>query len=323
MSHRIPVGILGCTGAVGQKFISLLERHPWFRIADVVASERSAGKTCAGLVIKGPYDRLESRILFSGLDAAVAGDLETQYAELGHLVVSNARNHRMDPNVPLVIPEINGHALNQIQQQPTYIRNGGAIVTNPNCSTTVMAVALYPLYRQFGLDKIMVTTLQALSGAGYPGIPSLDILGNTLPYIAGEEEKMESELSKIFADPNLCISATCNRVPVVDGHTLCLSVSTRQPATYEDLQKAFETTYPTMDLPSSPSPVVQLLPEENRTQPRLDATAGGGMTVSIGRLRPCKILDWKFTVLGHNTVRGAAGGAILNAEWMVRAGLVK
>lgn len=323
MSHRIPVGILGCTGAVGQKFISLLERHPWFRIADVVASERSAGKTCAGLVIKGPYDRLESRILFSGLDAAVAGDLETQYAELGHLVVSNARNHRMDPNVPLVIPEINGHALNQIQQQPTYIRNGGAIVTNPNCSTTVMAVALYPLYRQFGLDKIMVTTLQALSGAGYPGIPSLDILGNTLPYIAGEEEKMESELSKIFADPNLCISATCNRVPVVDGHTLCLSVSTRQPATYEDLRKAFETTYPKMDLPSSPSPVVQLLPEENRPQPRLDATAGGGMTVSIGRLRPCKILDWKFTVLGHNTVRGAAGGAILNAEWMVRAGLVK
>lgn len=323
MSHRIPVGILGCTGAVGQKFISLLERHPWFRIADVVASERSAGKTCAGLVIKGPYDRLASRILFSGLDAAVAGELETQYAELGHLVVSNARNHRMDPNVPLVIPEINGHALNQIQQQPTYSRSGGAIVTNPNCSTTVMAVALYPLYRQFGLDKIMVTTLQALSGAGYPGIPSLDILGNTLPYIAGEEEKMESELSKIFADQNLCISATCNRVPVVDGHTLCLSVSTRQPATYEDLRKAFETTYPTMDLPSSPSPVVQLLPEENRPQPRLDATAGGGMTVSIGRLRPCKILDWKFTVLGHNTVRGAAGGAILNAEWMVRAGLVK
>lgn len=323
MSHRIPVGILGCTGAVGQKFISLLERHPWFRITDVVASERSAGKSCAGLVIKGPYDRLESRILFSGLDASVAGDLESRYAELGHLIISNARNHRMDELVPLVIPEINGYELNKIQRQPTYHKSGGAIVTNPNCSTTLMALALYPIHRLFGLKKVMVTTLQAISGAGYPGIPSWDILGNTLPFIDGEEEKMERELSKIFHCSDLSISATCNRVPVIDGHTLCLSVSTQKTASLEEMRNAFEQAYPEIDLPSSPSPVIQFLQEENRPQPKLDALAGNGMTVSIGRLRPCNILDWKFTALGHNTIRGAAGGAILNAEWMVRAGLVK
>ena len=229
----------------------------------------------------------------------------------------------MDDLVPLVIPEINGYELNKIQRQPTYHKSGGAIVTNPNCSTTLMALALYPIHRLFGLEKVMVTTLQAISGAGYPGIPSWDILGNTLPFIDGEEEKMERELSKIFHSSDLSISATCNRVPVIDGHTLCLSVSTQKTASLEEMRNALEQAYPEMDLPSSPSPVIQFLQEENRPQPKLDALAGNGMTVSIGRLRPCNILDWKFTALGHNTIRGAAGGAILNAEWMVRAGLVK
>lgn len=333
MNQRIPVAVLGCTGAVGQKLISLLAHHPWFEISELVASQQSAGQTYAargcwnqpepmppgveGMVIRTPEDHLHARILFSGLDAAVAGEVETAYARRGHLVISNARNHRMDPDVPLIIPEINGSQIHLLRNQPTYQRSGGGIVTNPNCSTIVTALALYPIYRKFGLDKVMVTTLQATSGAGYPGIPTLDILGNTLPYIAGEEEKMESEIFKILGTRSFEISATCNRVPVMDGHSICLSVKTRQPATFDALLDAFATGYPHLGLPSSPLPVVQYLPGDNRPQPRLDVHTGGGMTVSIGRLRPCSIFDWKFTALGHNTIRGAAGASILNAEWLL------
>lgn len=338
MNQRIPVAVLGCTGMVGQKFITLLENHPWFELKELVASERSAGKAyrergcwkqptpipehIANTRIQSPQEPLQSRILFSGLDANIAGELEEQYAQRGHLVVSNARNHRMRPDVPLIIPEINGSQIELLRKQTTYQHNGGGIVTNPNCSTIILALALYPIWQQFGLQRVMATTLQAISGAGYPGVPTLDLLGNTLPYIAGEEEKMESEIYKILGTNNFKISTTCNRVPVLDGHSICISLQTQQPSTLEGLMHALEHSYADLNLPSSPAQVLQILTDPYHPQPRMDLQAGHGMTVSVGRLRTCPILDWKFTILGHNTIRGAAGAALLNAEWMTSNGLV-
>ena len=343
--EKIKVGVLGCTGAVGQKLVSLLGRHPFFEISELVASEKSAGMKYAertswreaspmpgyvrDIVIKSPCEELDARILFSGLDASVAGEIESDYAGRGYAVVSNSRNHRMDEFVPLVIPEVNGSHIAMVRDQETYKKSGGFIVTNPNCSTIVLALALYPIYRDFGVDKALVTTMQAISGGGYPGVPSMDILGNVVPHISGEEQKMETELLKIFGsydgnhvnNADITVSASCNRVPVRDGHTMSVSFSTRREATSEDLIKSL-CSYEDLELNLSPDQVVAYMDDPARPQPLLDSGTGGGMTVTVGNLRKCPVLGWKFNAFGHNTVRGAAGAAILNAELLVKEGFV-
>lgn len=348
-TDRIDVAVLGCTGAVGQKLVSLLGRHPMFRLCELVASDRSAGQRyadrvkwkeagaipecAADIVISSADAPLRSRILFSGLDASVAGEMESRYASLGHIVVSNSRNHRMDPDVPLVIPEINASHLELVRRQKTFSESGGFIVTNPNCSTIVLALAVYPAFREFGLDRLSAVTMQAISGGGYPGVPSMDILGNVIPFISGEEEKIETELKKIFGtlspdasrvEPaGFTVSATCNRVPVRDGHTVCFSFSTRKEASREALLDAMRSVYPHLSLESSPDEVLVYNCADDRPQPLMDVLAGNGMTVTAGRLRRCPVLGWKMTAFGHNTVRGAAGAAVLNAEMIVRQGFVK
>lgn len=342
MERTINVGILGCTGNVGQKLIALLQNHPVFRVTELVASEKSAGRTyaeraawreqaellpeIAETVIKAPYDSLDAKILFSGLDASVAGEIESYYANQGYIVVSNSRNHRMDADVPLIIPEINGCTLAMVESQESYRNSRGFIVTNPNCSTIVLALAVFPVFRDFGLTNLMVTTMQAISGAGYPGVPSMDILGNVVPYIASEEEKIEMELAKIFSSlsnrPNFRISASCNRVPVRDGHTESIFFETIKPATREQIIESIGR-YPQLNLKSSPEKVAVYIDDPSRPQPVLDVMRGNGMTVTVGNLRKSSVLDWKMTALGHNTVRGAAGAAILNAEYIVRQGYLK
>ncbi len=347
MKKKIKVGVLGATGTVGQKLIALLRNHPWFEVNELVASENSANKLYAervnwketipipdkvgAITIKRCLAPLTAKILFSGLDAAVAGEVEEHYAKLGHVIVSNAKNHRMLPDVPLVIPEVNANHLQLIKKQKMRYQakgNQGYIVTNPNCSATMLAIALYPLVKKFGLDKVLVTTMQAISGAGYPGVASLDILGNVVPYIQGEEEKIQTEILKIFgtysngkiASANFKVSASCNRVPVYNGHTLAVSFSTKKKTTEKDIVNALKGL-PSLNLPSSPTKVIEYFKESTRPQPLLDVNSGNGMTVSVGNLRPCNVLDWKFTVFGHNTIRGAAGAAILNAELLVTNGL--
>jgi aspartate-semialdehyde dehydrogenase len=344
---RRGVAVLGATGTVGQRFVQLLSAHPWFEVTEVMASDQSAGKPYAEAVsgrwklsaplpdavgrlrVKGPGDLIRARILFSALDAAVAGDLEERYARAGHLVSSNARNHRMDPEVPLLIPEVNRDHLGLLARQ-RFAKSGGALITNPNCSTIMLALALAPIHRTFGLDAVVVTTFQAASGAGYPGVPSLDLLGNVIPFVAGEEQKMERETQKILGrfasrgiDPaDFAVSAQCHRVPVVDGHLEAVSVRLRQPATLKRLTEALRTFRPLakLGLPTAPDPPIEVRTEDDRPQPRLDADRLGGMGLTVGRLRPCGVLDWKFDVLGHNTIRGAAGAAILNAEILVLEG---
>ncbi len=339
--------MLGATGTVGQRFVQLLERHPWFRVAEVMASDQSAGKAFGralngrwklatpipqdvlDLKVKGPGEKLRSRILFSALDASVAGDLEERYARQGHFVSSNARNHRMDPLVPLVIPEVNRDHLDLLDRQKF---QGGGIMTNPNCSTIVLAMALAPLHRAFGVESALVTTFQATSGAGYPGVPSLDILGNVIPYISGEESKMESETLKILGrltprgiEPaDFAVSAQCHRVPVLDGHLEAVSVKLKRKTSLKQLLAALRGFRPLakLDLPSAPREPIAVRLEDDRPQPRLDIDREGGMGVTLGRVRPCSVLDWKFDALGHNTIRGAAGAAILNAELLTRAGRV-
>jgi len=273
--------------------------------------------------------------VFSALDAAVAGELEAAFAAAGHIVVSNARNYRMESDVPLLVPEVNSEHLGLV---PLQAKRGwkGSIVTNPNCSTVFLTMALAPL-RQFNLRQVMVTTLQAVSGAGYPGVPSLDILGNVVPFIGGEEEKIESETKRILGSirsengksvvvpHGVTISAQTTRVPVIDGHTESISVSIDQGVTIEDVKQAlmtFRGKPQDQRLPSAPCHPIVYLPEQNRPQPRLDVDRGNGMTVSIGRLRPCSVLGYKFIALGHNTVRGAAGAALLNAELMQAEGVL-
>jgi aspartate-semialdehyde dehydrogenase len=339
------VAVVGATGTVGQRFIQLLERHPWFEVVEVMASDQSAGKpfeeavgsrwklstaipaAVRGLRVKSPKERLASRLLFSALDASVAGELEEHYARAGHLVSSNARNHRMDPLVPLVIPEINRDHLALLELQPY---GAGGIVTNPNCSTIVLAMALAPLHQRFGVDSVIVTTFQATSGAGYPGVPSLDILGNVVPFVAGEEPKMESETQKILGRLNgrgvepapFPVSAQCHRVPVVDGHLEAVSLTLRHRASRKQIAETLATYRPLarLDLPSAPADPIVVRTEDDRPQPRLDADRENGMGITVGRLRPCPVLQWKFEALGHNTIRGAAGAAILNAEILVRDG---
>jgi len=347
--RRKGVAVLGATGTVGQRFIQLLEGHPWFEVAEVMASDQSAGKPYADAVgsrwklstripdavtrlkVKGPGDPLRSPILFSALDASVAGELEERYARAGHLVSSNARNHRMDPLVPLVIPEINRDHLALLDRQA--YTNGGGLVTNPNCSVIVIALALAPLHSAFGVEATIATTFQAASGAGYPGVPSLDILGNVVPFIpGGEEQKIEVEALKILGrlgskgiEPaSIAVSAQCHRVPAVDGHLVAISVRLGRRASARQILEAWREFRPLarLDLPSAPADPIEARTEDDRPQPRLDADRAGGMGVTVGRLRKCSMLDWKFEALGHNTIRGAAGAAILNAEILARAGRV-
>ncbi|MGE5355008.1 MAG: aspartate-semialdehyde dehydrogenase [Deltaproteobacteria bacterium] len=343
---KIKVGILGCTGAVGQKFISLLNGHPFFEISELVASESSAGKLykdrvnwketspysekTGNITIKKIGDPLDAKILFSGLDSSVAGEAETMYAEKGFALVSNSKNHRMADNVPLVIPEVNNTHFKLIHFQQSYSKSGGFIVTNPNCAIVVMAIALYPIHRDFGLSKVMVTTMQAISGAGYPGVPSLDILGNVIPHIADEEKKVETEAQKIFGVLNgakvdfadFMVSASCNRVPVRDGHSMSISFATKTKATKEDIIKSL-SNFPGLGLASSPEDVLLYYDNPFRPQPLLDVNTGRGMTVTVANLRKCNILNFKMSALGHNTIRGAAGAAILNAEFLLNAGYIK
>jgi aspartate-semialdehyde dehydrogenase len=348
MGKRIEVGVLGATGMVGQQFIHQLAGHPWFELVWLAASERSEGKRYADAtpwrlespIPEGIADRtvepatpgVGPRLVFSALDAGVAGELERAFADAGHVVVSNARNHRMDPAVPLLVPEVNAEHLALLRAQARQRGGRGAIVTNPNCSTVVLTMALAPL-RAFDLRACLVSTMQAVSGAGYPGVPSLDILGNVIPFISGEEEKIESETRKILGtlagdavEPHpVRVSAHTNRVPVVDGHTETISVALGKKPGFAELRAVLEgfTGVPQrLGLPSAPERPLLYLDQPNRPQPRFDAGRGRGMTVSVGRLRPCPVLDWKLVALGHNTVRGAAGAAVLNAELMQAEGLL-
>ena len=347
MARAIDVGVLGATGAVGQQFIARLERHPWFTLSWVAASGRSAGRrfgdlpwrlstpcpdAVRDLVVDEALPGRGPQLLFSALDAAVAGRLEPEFAAAGHVVVSNTRSYRMDPTVPLVVPEINPDHLRLLPAQRIAHGWSGAIVTNPNCSTTILALALGAL-AEFGLRTVMVSTLQAVSGAGYPGVASLDLLGNVIPFIDGEEPKIECEANKILGrlmndqvEPHpLVISAQTTRVPVLDGHTELVSIAFENSPSHEDIRRAlggFSGIPQRRHLPSAPAQPIQLTEERDRPQPRLDVSAGDGMAVTVGRVRPCPVLDWKMVLLGHNTVRGAAGGALLNAELLVEAGLV-
>jgi aspartate-semialdehyde dehydrogenase len=345
----IEVGILGATGAVGQQFIALLANHPWFKVTWLGASQRSEGKayrdaTAWRLATPPPPDvaarQVDAatpgrapRLVFSGLDSSVAGDIEAAFAQARHFIVSNSRNYRMEPDVPLLIPEVNADHLALLKRQAAARGWKGAIVTNPNCATVVLAMALAPL-RQFGLRQATITTLQAISGAGYPGVASWDILANVIPYIGGgEEEKIQTETNKILGacrdggveNHPVTISATTTRVPVHNGHTASISVSFERAPEAGALIEAwssFRGKPQDLELPSAPRQPIVYLHEANRPQPALDADRDGGMTVTIGRLRPCPVLDFKFVALGHNTIRGAAGAAVLNAELMHREGIL-
>jgi aspartate-semialdehyde dehydrogenase len=345
----IPVGILGATGMVGQQFIALLADHPWFTVAYLGASERSAGKAfkdaaawrlpnrlpeaVASRVVEAAAPGTAPKLVFSGLDSSVAGEIEAEFAKAGHIVVSNSRNYRMFDTVPLMIPEVNAEHLKLLEGQGAAQGWSGRIITNPNCATVVLAMALAPL-RQFGLASTMITTLQAISGAGYPGVPSWDILGNVIPHIGGgEEEKIETETKKILgnlsngrvAQHAVRLSATTTRVPVQNGHTGSISVGLEQRPTADaviDAWRSFRGRPQELDLPSAPKQPLVYLEEANRPQPLLDVNRDGGMTVTIGRLRPCPLFDYKFVALGHNTIRGAAGAAILNAELLHAEGLL-
>ena len=341
--EKISVAVLGATGTVGQKFISLLENHPFFEVTEVVASSRSAGKkykdavswkqdrfipeNVADLVVKTTDDSLDSRILFSGMDAEVAGPAEEEYARRGHFVISNSKNHRMDKDVPIIIPEVNPEHFELIKVQPYK----GAIITNSNCSTMFLAMVLAPLHRAFGVEKVFVSTMQAISGAGYPGVASMDILGNVIPFIGGEEPKMECEAQKILADLKngelvpapFVVCAHCNRVPVFDGHTESVSILFKNKPTVEQVKETlrnFKGIPQEKQLPFAPKQPILVFEEDNRPQPARDVWKENGMAACVGRIRECSIFDIKMTVMGHNTVRGAAGAAILNAETLVALG---
>ena len=345
---KIEVGILGATGMVGQHFIKFLDGHPWFEATWLGASDRSAGKKyreaakwhLGGLAPDAVRDRVVDeckpgnapRLLFSAMDASVATEIEQAFAAAGHVVVSNSKNHRMDRDVPLLVPEVNPDHLKLIPGQQRLRGWKGQIVTNPNCSTVVLTMGLGPL-KQFGIQKVVATTLQAISGAGYPGVPSMDIMGNVIPFIGGEEEKMQQETQKILGtlradhiEPLTAkVSAHCNRVPVVDGHTVTISVEFSSKPSHDDVIHAFQNfrSLPQeRDLPSAPRHPVQYMPEHDRPQPRKDVERERGMAAFVGRLRACPVFDYKFIALGHNTVRGAAGAAVLNAELMHSEGML-
>ena len=348
MQPKIEVGILGGTGMVGQHFVKFLENHPWFDLTWLGASDRSAGKkyreaaqwhlggetpaSVADIIVDECKPGKAPRLVFSATDASVATEIEQAFAKAGHIVVSNSRNHRMEPDVPLLVPEINPDHLKLIPIQQAKRGWKGQIVTNPNCSTVVLTMGLAPL-KPFGITRIVATTMQAISGAGYPGVASMDIVGNVIPFIGGEEEKMQRETQKILGefdgsqvvDLPARMSAHCNRVPVVDGHTVTVSVEFSSKPAEADLLAAFNnySSVPqARQLPSAPPKPVIYMTQANRPQPRKDVERERGMAVFIGRLRPCPAFDYKFVAMGHNTVRGAAGAAVLNAELMVSEGLL-
>jgi len=341
---KISVGILGATGSVGQQFVNLLRNHPWFEVKALAASERSAGKKykdavnwilrepipehLSQMIVSDCIPDLPCKVVFSGLDASVAGEIETNFAQAGYIVISNSRNHRYDPDVPLLIPEVNPDHLGLLPQQKY---GSGGIVTNPNCSVVGLALALKPLYDRFGIEALHVVTLQALSGAGYPGVSSLDILDNVIPFVAGEEQKVQTEPNKIlgtFSDgtiepAQIKISAQCNRVAVKDGHLECVSVKLQQPAAEPEIIESwqnFRSLPQELDLPMAPANPIHYFAETNYPQPQRHRDLDKGMVVSVGRLQKCPVMDYKFVLLSHNTIRGAAGAAILNAELMLKKG---
>jgi aspartate-semialdehyde dehydrogenase len=343
-----PVAVLGATGAVGQMFVRLLADHPWFELRELAASERSAGKRYGDVTrwLEGasPPTSINSRrviacdpgvvsadIVFSALDATVAGEVEGAFAKAGKIVLSNAKNFRMEPDVPLVIPEVNGDHLGLLDAQRRLRGWPGAIVTNANCSATVAALALAPLHQKFGLKQLFLSTMQAVSGAGYPGVASLDILGNVIPYISEEEQKLEREMLKLlgsYQDGEVSnavfkVSAHTNRVPVEHGHTICITAGFAETPTPEMAIKAlreWKGLPATAGLPSRPQQIIVVTETPDRPQPKRDVSAGNGMTVTVGRVRRDPILDLRFVALGHNTVRGAAGGSVLNAELLASTG---
>jgi aspartate-semialdehyde dehydrogenase len=345
---RIPVAVLGATGSVGQRFVQLLEGHPWFRLAEVVASERSAGQpygkasewrlsanlpdSASGLMVKGYDAQLESPVVFSALPGDVAEEIEQRMAREGRALFSNTSFHRMTPDVPLMIPEVNPDHSCAIDVQRRNRGWSGFIVTNPNCSAIHLVLALKPLYDAFGIEALAVTTMQAVSGAGYPGVPSLDIVDNVVPFINTEEEKMTEETKKLlggfdgeFHPARITMSAHCNRVAVRDGHTECVSIRFTTPALPQDAARvmaSFRARPQELNLPSAPRRPVIVREEPNRPQPILDRDAENGMATTVGRVRECPLLGTKFVLLGHNTIRGAAGASILNAELFKVQGLL-
>lgn len=335
--EKIPVTILGATGTVGQQFVALLSNHPWFEIVSLTGSERSIGKPyqdavhwlqptpvdplIAPIIVSASEPHPRAVIAFSALDASVAESVETAYAEAGSIVISNASAHRMREDVPLLIPDINPDHLERLSLQKTK----GKIVTNPNCTATGLTLALKPLHDHFGLQSAHVVTFQAISGAGYPGVSAYDILDNVIPYIAGEEEKIRTEPLKILGDPSIIISAQCNRAPLTDGHLECVSVKLKKKASTDEIIAAwnnYQGEAQALKLPTAPLQPIHYRGNKDYPQPRYQKMRGKGMAVSIGQLRSSGNFDYQFTLLTHNTIRGAAGGAILNAELMVKKGFV-
>jgi aspartate-semialdehyde dehydrogenase len=347
MTKKIPVGILGATGIVGQRFVQMLEGHPWFEVGWLAASDRSEGRlygeaarwklktaipdSIAGMRISPAKPQGAPKLIFAALDASIAAELEPLFAEAGCAVITNSSALRMQKDVPLVIPEVNPDHIKLIECQSWRKKSGGFVVTNPNCSAIGLVLALCPLQKAFGIEAIMAVTMQAVSGAGYPGVASLDILGNVIPYIGKEEEKMEEETRKLLGrlngagivPANFAMSAQCNRVAVEDGHTESISIKLNKKAQPEEIISAwngFRSVPQELKLPTAPADPVRYLTTQDRPQPRLDVESGNGMTTTVGRLRACGVLDWKFTVLSHNTIRGAAGAALLNAELLKAQG---
>jgi aspartate-semialdehyde dehydrogenase len=347
MQSKISVGILGATGIVGQRFVQLLEDHPWFEVAWLAASERSEARPYAEAVrwrlrtaipervakmrLSPATPENAPRVIFAALDASIARELEPRFAAAGCAVISNSSALRMAKDVPLVIPEVNPDHIQLIECQSWRRNSGGFVVTNSNCSAMGLVLALAPLHRRFELETVMAVTMQAVSGAGYPGVASLDILGNVIPYIAKEEEKMEEETRKLLGRLNgssvieapFKMSAQCNRVAVEDGHTESVSVEFKKKAQAEEILEAWSefTGLPEeQKFPTAPEVPLRYLDSSDRPQPRFDVDFGRGMTATLGRLRPCSVLDWKFTVLSHNVIRGAAGAALLNAELLKNQG---
>ena len=345
-NNKIPVAILGATGSVGQKFIQLLSNHPWFKIKELCASEKSVGKkykdavdwfipfplpeSVASIDVKNCIPDLNSRVVFSGLDSSIAGEVETDFAAAGYKVISNSKNHRMDNDVPLLIPEVNPSHIELINKQKF---GGGCIVTNPNCSVIGMVIALKPLLDNFGIESINVTTMQAISGAGHPRVVNLDIDDNVIPFIGGEEDKLETEPNKIFGNiqngkiefEQIKISAQCNRVNVTDGHTECVQIKLKKSTNANEIVNAwlnYKGEPQKLKLPSAPQKPIHFFEENFNPQPKKMRNLENGMAVSVGRLREDKFFDYKFVVLSHNTVRGAAGGAILCAELMRAKGFL-
>jgi aspartate-semialdehyde dehydrogenase len=344
---KLEVGILGATGMVGQRFASLLEHHPWFEIKWLAASERSAGKPYAEACnwrVREPMPRGvrelavheckpggAPQLLFSSLDSKVAGEVEKEFAQAGHVVVSNSSNYRMEPDVPLLIPDVNPDHLALLRQQRKQRGWKGGIVTNPNCTAVGLVMSLAPIERAFGLEKVLMTSMQAVSGAGYPGVPTLDILANVIPYIGGEEEKVERETRKLLGKivdgqvkmGSFAVSAHCNRVLVEDGHTETISVALKNKATIRDLVeawRAYRSLPQERELPSAPKHPIIVREERDRPQPKFDLNVEHGMATVVGRVRECPVLQYKYVALSHNTIRGAAGAALLNAELMKSEG---